>query len=227
MMTKKICVFDFETDGSDPEVCDPVQLASVVIDPVSLDIIPGSEFNINFKPMCLDHDQDYVYKTDILGFHAKVKGCSQEDVLNLWRGYPKQDQSWKQFINYLDKYHIRSSSKGMFSAPIAAGYNIIKFDMKIINRLSIRYGNTNKESNTNLFYPRDTIDIMNIAWLWFENIQEVTSLSLDSVREYLGIDKTGAHDAMKDVKDCADILIRFLRLHISLSEKIKFKDSFK
>jgi hypothetical protein len=47
------------------------------------------------------------------------------------------------------------------------------------------------------------------------------------MRDYLGLSKDNAHDAIKDVKDCADILIRFLRLHKDLSKKIKFKDAFK
>jgi hypothetical protein len=43
----------------------------------------------------------------------------------------------------------------------------------------------------------------------------------------MGISKDGAHDAIKDVKDTAEILIRFMKLHRNLSEKIKFRGSFK
>ena len=46
------------------------------------------------------------------------------------------------------------------------------------------------------------------------------------MREHLGISKDGDHDSLKDVKDCAAILIRFLRLHRKLGSKIKFKGSF-
>ena len=76
-----------------------------------------------------------------------------------------------------------------------------------------------------MFYPRDVLDIMNLVFYWFENIN-LKSYTLDNIREYLGISKDGAHDALKDVKDCANILIRFLRLHRKLGEKISFKDSF-
>ena len=114
----------------------------------------------------------------------------------------------------------------MFSAPIAAGYNINKFDLKIIHRLSEKYKNIEaKENASNLFYPRDVVDIMNLVFYWFENL-DIKSYSLDNIRDYLGIDKTGAHDAVKDVIDSANILIRFLRLHRNLSSKIKFKGSF-
>lgn len=223
----KICVFDFETDGSDPRECSPVQIAAVIVDPLTLEIVPGSEFNINFKPEVLEKDDNYVYTTDILDFHAKVKGCAKEAVLAEWRDYPKQQQSWKVFVDYLDKYHTRSSKKSQFSAPIAAGYNIFRFDLKIIDRLSQKYDNVNKEKTSCLFYPRDVIDVMNLIFYWFEHNSELKSYTMDSLREYFGIDSKGSHDAIKDVKDTAEIMIRFLRLHRNLAEKVKFKDSFK
>jgi len=130
------------------------------------------------------------------------------------------------FTNYLEMYHSRSSKKSQFSAPIAAGYNINRFDLPIVDRLSNKYGNVSKELKTDIFYPRDVVDIMNLIFYWFENNGDLKSYSLDSLRDYFGISKEGAHDALKDVKDCADILIRFLRLHRNLSNKIKFKDSF-
>jgi DNA polymerase III epsilon subunit-like protein len=215
-----------ETDGSDPYCCSPVQLAAVMIDPINLEIIKGSEFNINFKPEPLEDNENYEYTTDILDFHAKVRGCSKQDILKSWYKYPKQDSSWDMFVNYLDKYHTRSTKKSQFSAPIAAGYNINRFDLVIVNRLSQKYKNTNKEGRTDLFYPRDVVDMMNLIFYWFENNDELKSYTLDSVRDYLGINKDGAHDAMKDVYDTANILMRFLRLHRNLSQKIKFRSAF-
>jgi exonuclease I len=229
MLNNKICVFDFETDGSNPSVCSPVQLSALMIDSYRLEIIKGSEFNINLKPERLEKSSDIeVYNdSDILDWHGKVKGIDKSEVFKLWLDYPDQKQSWKQFVGYLDQYHaVNGKSKSQFSAPIACGYNILRFDMKIVERLSIKYNNLNKENYTNIFHPRDKIDLMHIAWLWFENNSEVKSLSLDNLRNYLGIDKTNAHDALKDVYDCAELLIRFLRLHRNLAKKIQFKDSF-
>jgi len=224
----KICVFDFETDGSDPNVCSPVQIAALMIDPISLSVIPDSEFNVFFKPEVLENDPEkkYHYKTDILDFHAKVKGCSAADILETWHNYPSQDQSWRLFTEYLDRYHTRSSKKSQFSAPIAAGYNIYRFDLLITERMSKKYKNLNKENKSDIFFPRDVIDIINLMFYWFENNKELKSYSLDNVRDYFGINKDGAHDALKDVKDCAEILIRFLKLHRNLAHKIRFKDSF-
>lgn len=222
----KICVFDFETDGSDPDSCSPVQLAAIIIDPITLDMVPNSEFNIFFKPETLESNIDYEYTTDILDFHAKVKSCSKEDVLSSWKQYPKQEHSWKMFVEYLSNYHCRNSKKSQFSAPIAAGYNIHRFDLRIIERLSTKYKNLNKESRCDLFYPRDTVDLMNLVFYWFENNNDLKNYTLDTLREYLGVDKEGSHDALKDVKDTASIMTRFLKLHRNISRKVKFKNSF-
>jgi DNA polymerase III epsilon subunit-like protein len=203
-----------------------VQIAAVMVDPIHLEIIEGSEFNINFKPEVLENTENYKYETDILEFHSKVKGCSQEEVLKSWYQYPKQDHAWKLFVNYLDKYHTRSSKKSQFSAPIAAGYNIYRFDLHIIDRLSKKYGNVNKENRTDLFFPRDVVDAMNLVFYWFEHNNDLKNYTLDTLRDYFGIDKDGAHDAIKDVKDTAEIIIRFMKLHRNIGQKIKFKNSF-
>lgn len=225
---QKICVFDLETDGANPDICSPVQVAALMIDPINLEIIKDSKFNISLKPEAIDNNPEYNYEdSDVLDFHAKVRSCSKEDILNSWKAYQKQEQGWKMFVSYLEMYHIRSNSKkSCFSAPIAAGYNIFRFDLRIIDRLSKKYNNLNKEGRTSLFYPRDTLDVMNIVFSWFEGNSELKNLTLDHIRDYLGIDKQGSHDALKDVEDTANILIRFLKLHRNMSTKIKFKGSF-
>ena len=216
-----------ETDGTDPSLCSPVQLAAIMVDPIRLEIIKDSEFNINLKPEKLDDMADNPYTdSDILDWHAKVRGSSPEQILSEWKAYPAQNKSWETFINYLDKYHSRSTRKSMFSAPVAAGYNIFRFDLKITERLSKKYDNVTSDGTSSIFYPRDTIDVMNLIFYWFEGSKEIKNLTMDSLRGYLGISTSGSHDALKDVKDTAEILIRFLKLHRKLFEKIKFKDSF-
>lgn len=224
---QKICVFDFETDGSDPDKCSPVQVAAVIVDPRKLEIIPDSEFNITLMPEVLEKTPEYEYgDSDVLDFHAKVKGSSKDKILAEWKTYQKQEVGWKMFTSYLDMYHIRSDKKSCFTAPIACGYNINRFDLKIIERLSQKYDNLNKEGRSSLFYPRDVLDIMNVVFLWFESNNELKNYTLDHLREYMGISKENAHDALKDVKDTAEIMIRFLKLHRNLSQKIKFRGSF-
>ena len=34
LLKNKICVFDLETDGANPNECSPVQIAAVIVDPI-------------------------------------------------------------------------------------------------------------------------------------------------------------------------------------------------
>lgn len=225
---QKICVFDLETDGANPDVCSPVQIAALIIDPFRLEVIKDSEFNINLKPELLEKNESYAYEdSDVLDFHAKVRGSSKTDILDQWKGYQKQEHGWKMFVSYLEMYHMRSDKKSCFTAPIAAGYNINRFDLRIIDRLSNKFNNLNKEGRSSLFYPRDVIDLMNMVFYWFEGSNELKNYTLDNLRDYLGLSKEGSHDALKDVRDTADILIRFMKLHRNVGSKVKFKGSFK
>ena len=225
---QKICVFDLETDGSNPDIFSPVQIAAVMIDPVKLEIIKDSEFNITLKPELLESNKDYKYEdSDVLDFHAKVRGSSKDDILKSWHTYSDQKTAWDLFVSYLEMYHKSNSKKSCFSAPIAAGYNINRFDLRILERLSKKYNNLNKEGRSSLFYPRDVLDLMNVIFYWFEGNNELKNYTLDNLRDYVGLSKENAHDALQDVHDTAQILMRFLRLHRNLGKKIKFKDSFK
>lgn len=224
---QKLCVFDLETDGVNPDKCSPVQIAAIIVDPMKLEIVKNSEFNINLKPEVLQDNADYDYSdSDVLDFHAKVRNSTKAEILKSWSGYQKQDNGWKAFVSYLDMYHTRSDKKSCFSAPIAAGYNINRFDLRIIDRLSVKYNNVNKEGRSSLFYPRDVLDLMNVMFYWFEGSNELKNYTLDHVREYFGLSTEGSHDALKDVQDTAELVIRFLKLHRKLSDKISFKGSF-
>jgi hypothetical protein len=202
-----------------------------MVDPIKLEILDGSEFNIQMKPEKLEMDAAYTYKNDadgnILEWHAKVRACSEQEVLASWNQATTQKHAWTMFLQYLDKYYARSSKKSKFSAPIPAGYNIQRFDLKIIERLSVKYDNASKDGESEIFHPRDNLDVMFMLYPWFRNIDDLKSLSLDNVRQYLGIPTEGGHDALKDVKDTANIMIRLLKLHKTLSQKVVFKDSFK
>jgi DNA polymerase III epsilon subunit-like protein len=217
-----------ETDGSNPDLCSPIQIAAVIVDPLKLEIVENSEFNISLKPELLEQNKEYDYSdSDILDFHAKVRSCSKADILGSWQNFQSQENGWKMFVSYLEMYHAKTKGKkSCFSAPIAAGYNINRFDLRIVERLSKKYDNLNKEGRSSLFYPRDVVDVMNILFYWFEYNNELKNYTLDNLRDYLGISKEGAHDALKDVKDTANIMIRFLKLHRSLGNKVKFKGSF-
>ena len=52
---------------------------------------------------------------------------------------------------------------------------------------------------------------------------------MDYMRDYFGMSdhsKENAHDALQDVKDTANLMIKFLKLQRGLLKKVKFEKAF-
>ena len=99
--------------------------------------------------------------------------------------------------------------------------------MPIVERMCQQYGPThNKSGRQGLFNPIHKVDLMHTVWMWMENNSDVKSLSMDSMRDLLGMDKENAHDALQDVKDTANLLIAFMKLIRRVSPSVKFEKAF-
>jgi len=221
MNFKKICIFDFETDGKKPEECNPVQLAATIIDARKLNRVRGGKFITYMRPPGIE-DRDTYLTDDIqetVNWHAKNYGCTSDDILEKWSEAPTQKHAWMDFVQFLDRFNPR---KTMYTAPIPAGANIRNFDLIICDRLNKLHNNSKS-----IFYARDRIDVIDLAFYWFESMEEPKSYSMDALRDFLGISKEGGHDAFKDVDDCEQIIRRFLKLHRKTAEKVEFRDSMK
>ena len=233
MNFNKICVYDFETDGTNPNICNPVQISAVMVHPRSLTKIKDSEFtSFICPPTILDKDgalcPKYVEKhKNTIQWHANTRKIKFEEVLDLWKNAPPEKEVFSNFQQYLLKYHKDAKYKNKFSAPISAGYNILRFDNVIFQRLCEKYGAVDKDGDMNIFHPRDKIDIMHIMFLFFENNGEIKSYSMDALRPYFGISEEGAHDAFKDVEDTTELTMRFLRLARHTAERTQFKGALK
>lgn len=228
MNFQKICVYDFETDSANPRTCNPVQLGAIIINPRTLTVETDSEFNSGICPEDLLKDEkQYIQDhSDTIAWHSRVQNCTSEQIIEKWKSYPLEKDVYKNFKDYLLKYHTRTKRQCKFSAPMKAGYNIIRFDNIIIERLCKKYGDVEKSGDMTLFHPRDQIDAMMLVFNWFENLPDLKSYSMDTLRPYFGINSEGAHDALQDVKDTAELIIRFLKLHRRYAEKVNFKGSF-
>jgi DNA polymerase III epsilon subunit-like protein len=227
MNTHKIICVDYESDSPNPLTCSPTQLSAIAIDPRTLQIIPDSTFNSLIRPVDIDCEDYCEAHKSTLEFHGKVMAKSVEEVYQTWLAAPAQKTVWEDFLTYLNKYHNnRSKARTVFSAPIIAGYNILGFDLIIMQRLCEKYHNVDKQGRQTIFYNRDKIDVMNYVFLFFENSAEIDSYSLDSMRDYLGIPTEGGHDALKDVIDTAKILIEFQKLCRNIAKKTQFKNVF-
>lgn len=251
MNYQDICVIDFETTGVNPYTCQPIQLAAVMIHGRKLEIHPNSEFCSYIRPI-FDEQECKKYGLDPVSQEVLDKtGIKMSDI----ESAPSLRSVWKQFCEYVNKYNPKKSKWGapikagmnfdrydsIIIDRIAGGHlrkARVELDKLlaggIIEAEGIKFADpygfgpwdsVDREEET-LFYPRDSIDLLRILWMWTENLPEIKSLSMDAMREWLGISSVGAHKADKDVKDGATMLIRFLKLHRHFVPKIKFKGSF-
>lgn len=236
-MKNYICVYDFETDGTDPKKCEPVQIAAVMLNPITLEIVENSEFSSFMRPYGIDDAEYFQEHEKTIHWHAKnyeseyphmssdEKDQAAMKIFDTWKEAPYQSQVFADFAAYLIKYNTNQSRRTKFTAPIRAGANIRKFDNVILDRKCCEFKMASKEGEQKIFHPRDIVDIIDLCFYWFENLQEPKSYSMDELRKFFGLSGHGAHDALNDVRDESAIIRRFLKLHREIAPKVKFKNS--
>lgn len=210
--TVPLAVLDFETTGLDVKTVDPTQIACCVFDPRTLKEIDC--FNSYMKPT-----------TDPSTWSDKaleVTRLTKEQILE----FPPQEQVFKLFIEWINKH---KKGNRFDQRPILCGQNVIMYDLPIFQRLCEKYGYVDKEGQQNVFNKRTMLDTLHVSFLWLESNNEIQSYSFDAIRDYFGMSKENAHNALTDVKQTGEYLMRFLRFHRELvkGKKVQFKDSFK
>lgn len=209
-----ICVLDYETGSASCYDPIPLELAAVIVDPRTLKRVPGAEFSTLIKPHC-----------GWSGVQAKALEVNKIDPDEVNAKGLDEKLAFEQFCKFVKQY-ARSSNK--WTNPIIAGHNINGFDRIITDQLCFKYKYVDKDGYPKLLHPRDSFDTQTIIMSWFENEPEPEKYSLDYLREWFGISGEGAHRALKDVEDCADILCRFLHFQrkLSANHRPKFKGCF-
>ena len=212
-----ICTFDFETDSTNPEICSPTQIACVMINPYKLEVIEGSEFFSKVRPLDIDKD-DYLdqKRLETIKFHCRNRNITQEELLEEWKKSPHLDIVWKQFENHINKYNKGGTSYG---APWPSGANIINFDLPIAERLNNKY-------KVKKMFGHEVIDLRHLFLFWLVWDSSQRSRSMDNMCKYMGISDEDAHNALRDVRVSAKMVIKFLQLHKTLYPRIKFRNCF-
>lgn len=218
MNDKHFVCFDFETGGKNAKACEILQIGAVVIHPRKLEII--DRFCSYLQPL----EPDKVEPEAL-----QVTGIKLEEVLKA----PHPKLVWEQFTSFIQKYNF-STNKGAYSAPIPMGYNIINYDMKLVDRYCALYGPIDKKNGEQcLFNQLDKFDVLDEIFKWTENtdVPQGTnsrqSKKLTDVCKWLGLDTEGAHEAMKDVENTAKIGLRMLKWYRLKFEKMEFEGAFK
>lgn len=212
-----IIVYDLETTGKDPNKVYPIQFAALPMDGVTLKVKEDNVFNQMCKPPDFDYmidftDDEAASKRGLWKFHAEHRGVTQEQIIDLVRNSPPMELVFEQFKQFIGSFKVKGKD------PILGGFNITNYDNTILTRLL-----KGKKGTWNpIFY----LDAMQISYCWLRSA-ELKSYSLDNLRQYYGLPK-GGHEAMKDCKDTATILSRFLNFKQQLAiGKNYFEGAFK
>lgn len=221
MNNNHICVFDFETGGKNPETCQLTQLSAVILNPRSLKPEPGGIFDSEIQPI-FDDDKAIALGLDPVEQEAlNVTRKTKEQLLQA----PTEKIVWDKFIQFIKRFNIKNST---YTAPIPAGYNIINFDMKIINRLCKAYGPTYRNSQ-GIFNGLYAYDLMHQFMFMTENDSNTKSRKLVDMMDFMGMPaelKNNAHDGLHDVKCTANILIKLLHFQRAIGLKNDYSKSF-
>ena len=217
-MNRDIIVFDFETGGRNPMKCQPTQIAALALDGRNFRV--KGEFNSMMRPI-LDDKKAVAAGVDPIEEGAlKVTGQTREQLAKA----PLPKGVWKKFCTFVNKYNWKSTP---YFAPVPAGFNIIGYDMKIVDRLCKEYGPyDDKRECQKLFHQIYKIDVMDDVWLWTEGDPNVKSISMDSLRERMGLSSENAHDAFQDVRDTANIFIKLQKSRRAVYKNMKFEKAF-
>lgn len=219
MINNNLIFFDFETGSRNKLKTQPLQLAAVCIDVRTLVIKPDSYFESLIRP--LDDEQAILQGLDPVEDDAlAVNHLDRKDLAKA----PELKEVWDNFVAYVSSY---ATGKKVWDFPGRAGFNNSSFDDWIIHRLCEKYGPYDaKFGDQALFNPKFNIDVHKVCELWFNNlrINPQNSISMDSIRDYMGYTKVGAHNAKVDVEQGADLAIRYLDLTRRLTKRIQFKD---
>jgi DNA polymerase III epsilon subunit-like protein len=196
-----LIVIDMETSSLDVATLQPLQIAAVVVDPRSLEL--GDTFSSLMKPL------------DFNNLDPQAMAVNKIKIEDLEKA-PDQKVIWQRFAYFVKQYN---RGHGPHGAPIACGKNIRLFDLPICNRLCRTYENVDKEGVPNLFHRRTILDLEDILWWWFESSEDLPNYAMDTCREFFGLSTVGAHDALTDARQTAEMLVKFLKLHRHLKNK--------
>lgn len=217
-MKRDIICFDFETGGRNPLRCQPTQIAAIALD--GRNFRPKGEFQSMMRPI-LDDEKALAAGVDPIEEGAlKVTGQTREQLAKA----PLPKGVWKKFCTFVNKYNWKGTS---FFAPIPCGFNILGYDMKIVDRLCKQYGPfDDKRESQKLFHQIYKIDVMDDVFMWTEGDPNVKSISMDSLRERMGLSSENAHDALQDVKDTANIFVKLQKSRRLVYQNMTFDKCF-
>ncbi len=185
-MSGYLVFFDFETGGLEPSKPE-IQLASVVID---------DQFN------------------EVAHFESKIafdKTKADQSALDMnhyteeaWKDAPPADDVIRRFARFADKYKsVEMTSKRTgkpYNVGRLAGYNAATFDAPRLRRMF------DQEGCFMPFHPIPLDTLQLALWKFQFMDRKPKNFQLSTLCEFFGVDVTGAHDALADVRLSAALM---------------------
>lgn len=211
-------MLDFETGSRNPNRTQPTQIAALALDGRNFKL--KGTFNSEIQPI-LDDEKAISLGLDPIEDEAlKITHKTREELAKA----PSLKTVWSKFTQFVNQYNWKGDS---FYAPIPVGFNILGFDMIIVDRLCKEYGPWDKEREKQKLFSRVyKFDVMDNVFAWTEGDPSIKSISMDSLRVIMGLSKENAHDALQDVKDTANIFIKLMKTHRAVYQNMKFEKAF-
>ncbi|NDB84410.1 MAG: 3'-5' exonuclease [Alphaproteobacteria bacterium] len=218
MANRDFIIFDFETGSRNPHKTQPTQIAALALDGRNLAV--KGQFNSEIQPIFDDEKAISLGLDPIEDEALKITNKTRDQLSSA----PSLKSVWSKFTKFVSQYNWKGDT---FFNPIPVGFNIIGFDLIIVDRLCREYGPYDDERRQQkLFSKVYKIDIMDNIFTWTESDPSVKSISMDSLRERMGLSANGAHDALQDVKDEANIFIKLLKTHRAVYQNVNFDKAF-
>jgi DNA polymerase III epsilon subunit-like protein len=218
MANRDFIVFDWETGSRNPHKTQPTQIAALALDGRNFKV--KGQFNSEIKPILNDEEAIAAGLDPLQDEALKITGKTREALENA----PCLKSVWNKFTKFVSQYNWKGNT---FFNPIPVGFNIIGFDMIIINRLCEQFGPWDKErQQQKMFSKIYKFDIMDNIFAWTESDPSVKSISMDALRERMGLSSENAHDALQDVKDSANIFIKLMKTHRAVYQNMNFDKAF-
>lgn len=218
MANRDYIIFDFETGSRNPHKTQPTQIAAIALDGRNFNI--KGQFNSEIQPIFDDEAATIAGLDPIEDEALKITGKTREALEQA----PPLKSVWAKFTKFVSQHNWKGDA---FFNPIPVGFNIIGFDMIIINRLCEQFGPWDKDRRQQKLFSRVyKFDIMDNIFAWTESDPSVKSISMDSLRERMGLSYENAHDALQDVKDEANIFIKLMKTHRAIYQNMNFDKAF-
>jgi DNA polymerase III epsilon subunit-like protein len=211
-------VFDFETGSRNPHKTQPTQIAALALDGRNFKV--KGTFNSEIRPILNDEEAIAIGLDPLQDEALKITGKNREALSEA----PLLKSVWNKFTKFVSQYNWKGDT---FFNPIPVGFNIIGFDMIIINRLCKEYGPWDDDRNQQKMFSKVyKFDIMDNIFAWTESDPNVKSISMDALRKRMGLSSENAHDALQDVKDSANIFIKLMKTHRAVYQNMNFDKAF-